>query len=116
GCPPQRILASWPGLSRPSTSLTLCRKDVDARDKRGHDETTLFRSKLNGSMFGFGGMHPKCLRHPDQIGRRSRSHLLHEVAAMHFHGDLTEPDLACDLFAHQPARDQSHDFPLARGK
>src|SRR5258707_15352550 len=31
--------ASWPGLSRPSTSslLKLRKKDVDARDKRGHD-------------------------------------------------------------------------------
>ena len=30
---------SWPGLSRPSTSLepALC-EDVDARDKRGHDD------------------------------------------------------------------------------
>src|SRR5262249_31101337 len=30
--------SSWPGLSRPSTSfLTTTNKDVDARDKRGHD-------------------------------------------------------------------------------
>src|SRR5206468_4673290 len=30
--------SSWPGLSRPSTSLMLHRyEDVDARDKRGHD-------------------------------------------------------------------------------
>ena len=33
---------SWPGLSRPSTSsspLSQGKKDVDARDKRGHDES-----------------------------------------------------------------------------
>src|SRR5215831_13857498 len=30
--------ASWPGLSRPSTSLPPTPKDVDARDKPGHDE------------------------------------------------------------------------------
>ena len=31
--------SSWPGLSRPSTSLARSRlQDVDARDKRGHDE------------------------------------------------------------------------------
>jgi hypothetical protein len=31
-------LASWPGSSRPSTSLVLHGfEDVDARDKRGHD-------------------------------------------------------------------------------
>src|SRR6185503_4834657 len=27
----------WPGLSRPSTSVPAARKDVDARDKPGHD-------------------------------------------------------------------------------
>jgi hypothetical protein len=31
-----RINPSWPGLSRPSTSL-LKKKDVDARHKAGHD-------------------------------------------------------------------------------
>jgi hypothetical protein len=31
--------SSWPGSSRPSTSLMLHGlEDVDARDKRGHDE------------------------------------------------------------------------------
>jgi hypothetical protein len=29
--------SSWPGLSRPSTSLVK-KKDVDARPKAGHDE------------------------------------------------------------------------------
>jgi hypothetical protein len=30
---------SWPGSSRPSTSLPRARKkDVDARDRRGHDD------------------------------------------------------------------------------
>jgi hypothetical protein len=30
---------SWPGLARPSTSLQAdFKKDVDARDKPGHDE------------------------------------------------------------------------------
>jgi hypothetical protein len=31
------ILASWPGLSRPSTSWLRVKKDVDARHKVGHD-------------------------------------------------------------------------------
>jgi acyl-CoA synthetase (NDP forming) len=31
-------LSSWPGLSRPSTSSSKHQQDVDARDKRGHDE------------------------------------------------------------------------------
>src|SRR5262245_24035926 len=34
------LLRHWPGLSRPSTSLIrLVIQDVDARDKRGHDES-----------------------------------------------------------------------------
>src|SRR5262245_43026143 len=60
--------------------------------------------------------HPECFGHPDQIGHRSRSHFLHKMTAMHLHGDLAEADFGCDLFAHQPARHQSHDFALARGE
>src|SRR4051794_29874707 len=42
-----RLAASWPGLSRPSTSyLRKFRKDVDARDKRGHDEGFAFWWRL----------------------------------------------------------------------
>src|SRR5262249_23132701 len=67
-------------------------------------------------MLGCRGFQPKCFSHPDQIGHRSRAHFLHKVAAMHFHGDLAEPNLSRDLFAHQPARHQSHYFALARGK
>src|SRR5262249_47542787 len=40
----------------------------------------------------------------------------HDMAAMHFDGDFAQPDLGCDLFAHQPARDQAHDFALALGQ
>src|SRR5258708_33817930 len=41
--------ASWPGLSRPSTSFWLRarKKDVDARDERGHDEGEAIRSHRN---------------------------------------------------------------------
>src|SRR5258708_37699432 len=40
---------SWPGLSPPSTPclLTLSKKDVDARDKRGHDGGEGVRSHRN---------------------------------------------------------------------
>src|SRR5882672_2598217 len=62
------------------------------------------------------GFHPQCSRHPDQIGHRSRSHLLHNMTAMHFDGDLTELDAGCDLFAHEPTRNQRHNFTFARGK
>src|SRR5262245_26667624 len=40
-CNAPTLASSWPGLSRPSTSCLVWRreekKDVDARDKRGHD-------------------------------------------------------------------------------
>src|SRR5262245_26034170 len=41
--------ASWPGLSRPSTSCVLERnkKDVDARDKRGHDSAEVVQYDRN---------------------------------------------------------------------
>src|SRR3954447_26416235 len=35
---------------------------------------------------------------------------------MHFHGDLAELDASCDLFAHETARNEGHDFTLARGQ
>jgi hypothetical protein len=40
---------SWPGLSRPSTPrlLKLGKKDVDARDKRGHDDGEVVGSDRN---------------------------------------------------------------------
>jgi hypothetical protein len=40
---------SWPGLSRPSTSFWLKarKKDVDARDKRGHDAGEVIPSHQN---------------------------------------------------------------------
>src|SRR5712672_1125019 len=31
------LQSSWPGLTRPSTSSPASKRDVDARDKRGHD-------------------------------------------------------------------------------
>jgi hypothetical protein len=37
-----RFHSSWPGLSRPSTSLTSASPQVvDARDKRGHDDAVM---------------------------------------------------------------------------
>src|SRR5580704_16035048 len=58
----------------------------------------------------------ECFCHSDQVGHRSRAHFLHKVTAMHLHGDLAELEFGCDLLTHQTARDESHDFALARGK
>src|SRR5215467_1782472 len=41
------LSTSWPGLSRPSTPLIQnVKKDVDARDKRGHDEPSDLRARI----------------------------------------------------------------------
>ena len=47
--PASRRSESWLGLSRPSTSfqLKLRKKDVDARDKRGHDAGEVIQSHRN---------------------------------------------------------------------
>jgi hypothetical protein len=51
-------------------------------------------------MLDIGEIHPECFGHPDQLGHRSSSHFLHKMTAVHFHRNLAEPDLSCDLFAH----------------
>ena len=41
------LSTSWPGLSRPSTSLIrLTIQDVDARDERGHDESEIAKIRI----------------------------------------------------------------------
>ena len=46
------LSTSWPGLTRPSTSLVrLMIQDVDARDKRGHDESTIVSIGIRQSTF-----------------------------------------------------------------
>jgi hypothetical protein len=52
--------ASWPGLSRPSTSLLSFRfQGVDARDERGHDESRILRL---GIIFNRNRQLDACLR------------------------------------------------------
>jgi hypothetical protein len=42
------LSTSWPGLTRPSTSLIrFMIQDVDARDKRGHDESNIVSIGMN---------------------------------------------------------------------
>src|SRR5258708_3180338 len=45
--------SSWPGLSRPSTSFSrkACKKGVDARDKRGHDERVGWVERVRSARF-----------------------------------------------------------------
>src|SRR5688572_9606654 len=62
---------SWPGLSRPTMSLIrLATQNVDARDKRGHDESniitvginlrSLTSAKVTGSKFDIRRPAPSC--------------------------------------------------------
>src|SRR5229473_7455728 len=57
--------SSWPGLSRPSTSLLpKFSEDVDARDKPGHDELDALRSE-HSKLFGRPPVAPEVVRHLD---------------------------------------------------
>src|SRR5437868_7458696 len=50
--------SSWPGLSRPSMSLIpFVILDVDARDKRGHDESNIARIGISSKV----GLVPKVI-------------------------------------------------------
>lgn len=42
-------MLSWPDLFRPSTPAFYCKKDVDARDKRGHDESVAHSQMTSSS-------------------------------------------------------------------
>jgi hypothetical protein len=66
---------SWPGLSRPSTSLLCLKKEgVDARDKPGHDEANVdgVRDGARAFSIPFANSHPlsASMSSPRRRGRR----------------------------------------------
>src|SRR5438309_7531029 len=52
----------------------------------------------------------------DQLGDRSRLHLLHEMPALLLDGDFARPELARDLLVEETSDDPSQHVPLARGQ
>src|SRR5271155_4554302 len=61
-----------------------------------------------------GPAYPQDIRHPHEVGQRSRAHLAHDVAAMDLHGDLADAEFRRNLLVHQAGRHESHDLLLAR--
>src|SRR6266436_9331636 len=60
---------SWPGLFRPSTSCVLQarKKDVDARDKRGHDDGEVISFSLERAL----AVHPTSSKSVDRRSRKA---------------------------------------------
>ena len=51
-----------------------------------------------------------------QVGERLGLHLLHYLASVCLHGDLTDAELSPDLFVQQTRDDQRHHLPFATGE
>src|ERR1700721_2010248 len=51
-----------------------------------------------------------------QIGQRLRSHFLHDMPTMNFHGNLGKSKFGCYLFVHEAGGYQSQNLPLAGGQ
>src|SRR6266536_3252012 len=103
--------ASWPGLSRPSTSFAIGdSKDVDARDKPGHDEKRLLGAMFTASgglrnRADDGGFHD---RQVDQGGQHAEQH--RQPPDRRVGTELLEHDAA------QPHAKESADLMADEGK
>src|SRR5262245_49974454 len=68
------LSASWPGLSRPSTtSFHMRKQDVDARDKRGHDESRVLRVSKRHRAEALLALSRSLRKLDDVLGSRERS-------------------------------------------
>src|SRR5262245_13848920 len=57
--------------------------------------------------------HIKDVRHPAELGKRTRLHLSHQVGAMHLHCTLREAHIFGDLVVQATRHDMEHDLTLA---
>src|SRR5258706_5562095 len=56
------------------------------------------------------------VRHSDEFGERTGSHLSHQMAAMHLHGRFSDADIASDLLVQTSPRNLNQDLALPRNK
>src|SRR5262245_6166681 len=54
--------------------------------------------------------------HSAKLRERTRLHLLHRPASMHFHRSFGDTDIVSDLFAQAAARHLNHDLALPRAQ
>src|SRR5215469_14784781 len=57
--------------------------------------------------------HIEDVRHPAELGKRTRPHLSHHVGAMHLHCSLRDADIVGYLFVQATRHDKEHDLTLA---
>src|SRR5215468_4822901 len=60
--------------------------------------------------------HIEDVSHPAELGKRTRLHLSHQVAAMHLHCTLREADIVGNLFVQATRHNMEHDLTLARAE
>src|ERR1035438_723929 len=56
----------------------------------------------------------KLVGHADEFGEQPRTHLAHDLPAMHSDGDLTGAEFRGGLLIRQPCDDEGQHFPFAR--
>jgi hypothetical protein len=71
-----------------------------ARVYRGVSRAELSSSQMNWLTRG-----PESARHPHQVGKGVRFHLLHNLPAVRLHRDLADAELTANLFIQQPGDD-----------
>src|SRR5215469_14715696 len=60
--------------------------------------------------------HIEGVRHPAELGKRTRLHLTHQVGAMHLHRGFGDADIVGNLFVQATGHDMEHDVTLARAE
>src|SRR5262249_12613458 len=55
----------------------------------------------------------EAVRHPAELGKRTRLHLPHQVSAMHLHRGFGDADIIGDLFVQATGHNVEHDFTLS---
>ena len=55
----------------------------------------------------------EAVRHPAELGKRTRLHLPNQVSAMHLHRGFGDADIIGDLFVQATGHNVEHDFTLS---
>jgi mono/diheme cytochrome c family protein len=110
--------SSWPGLSRPSTPclLTLGEKDVDARDKRGHDAAAMLpcAALVGCAFFLFGATASAEDFSPERI--RAGAAIFSRNCSPCHGSRMQNPESAFDLRKFPPDQHERFVSSVTRGK
>src|SRR5215472_6212867 len=67
----------------------------------------------SGGTLRLRSLHIEGVRHPAELGKRTRLHLPHQVGAMHLHRGFGDADIVGDLLVQATGHDMEHDVTLA---